>query len=307
MGLRIQTNVASLGAQRNLFTSTGRLNQHMEKLSSGYRINKAADDAAGLAISEKLNAQVRGLAQSTRNASDGISLVQTAEGGLNEITNVLSRLRELGVQAASDTVGDIERGFLQKEYSALQNEIERIAMSTEFNGTNLLTGGTDLPESLTKNNNKPPLEIQVGANYHADVDSLDAENPVDIIRIDLRKLNALPIGDEALGIGNGIGDDSARVDSKKDAQLSLGRIDTALDKVNSYRAELGSIQNRLGSSVSNLRNQIENLTAAKSRIKDAAFAEESAGLAQQNILQQSGVSVLSQANQIPQQALKLLQ
>ncbi|MBM3382663.1 MAG: flagellin FliC [Betaproteobacteria bacterium] len=306
MGLRIQTNVQSINAQRQLGLSTQRLNAHMEKLSSGYRINKAADDAAGLAISENLRTEVRGLQQARRNAQDGISLVQTAEGSLNEITNILSRLRELSVQSASDTIGPVERGFLQKEFSALKNEIDRVANSADFNGTKLLVGDNQLPEELQRNGNIPPLEIQVGSDWNPLTDGRDVQNPTNIIRIDLQDLNAMTDGPNSLNIGSAESPDGTRVDTKEMAQLSMERLDDALERVNSYRATLGSVQNRLQSSVNNLGIRIENLDAAKSRIKDADFAEESAGMTQQQILQQAGVAVLSQSNQLPQLALKLL-
>ncbi|MEN9811248.1 MAG: hypothetical protein RLZZ488_2815 [Pseudomonadota bacterium] len=306
MGLRIQTNVQSINAQRQLGLSTSRLNSHMEKLSSGFRINKAADDAAGLAISENLRTEVRGMQQARRNAQDGISLVQTAEGGLNEITNILSRLRELTVQAASDTVGPVERGFLQKEFGALKEEIDRIANSADFNGTKLLVGEAQFPPEIESDRNMPPLEIQVGTNWNQILDGKDQSNPTNIIRIDLQDMNALTDGPNSLDLGNAQSPEGARVDTKELAQLSMDRIDKAIEKVNSYRATLGAVQNRLQSAVGNLGIRIENLDAAKSRIKDADFAEETAGMTQQQILQQAGVAVLSQSNQLPQLALKLL-
>lgn len=306
MGLRIQTNVQSINAQRQLGISTQRLNSHMEKLSSGFRINKAADDAAGLAISEGLKSEIRDLQQARRNAQDGISLVQTAEGGLNEITNIISRLRELSVQSASDTIGPTERGFLQKEFSALKNEIDRIANSADFNGTKLLVGQSQVPEELMRNGNIPPLEIQVGPDWNYLTDGPEVGNPTNVIRIDLQDMNALTEGPNSLDLGTPESSDGTRIDTKEMAQLSIERLDNAIEKVNSYRATLGAVQNRLQSSVNNLGIRIENLDSAKSRIKDADFAEESAGMTQQQILQQAGVAVLSQSNQLPQLALKLL-
>jgi flagellin len=306
MGLRIQTNVQSINAQRQLGLSTARLNSHQEKLSSGFRINKAADDAAGLAISENLRSEVRGMQQARRNAQDGISLVQTAEGGLNEITNILTRLRELTVQAASDTIGPTERGFLQKEFSALKDEVDRIATSADFNGTKLLVGRTQLPDDMQSKANPPPLEIQVGTDWHPLLDGREQQNPTNIIRIDLQDMNALTDGPNSLEIGNSLNSEGTRIDTKELAQLSMDKLDQALEKVNSYRASLGAVQNRLQSTVNNLGIRIENLDAAKSRIKDADFAEETAGMTQQQILQQAGVSVLAQSNQLPQLALKLL-
>lgn len=306
MGLRIQTNVPSITGQRHLGLTTQALNSRMEKLSSGYRINKAADDAAGLAISEKLRADVRGLSQAKRNAADGISLVQTAEGGLNEITNIVVRLRELTVQAASDTIGNIERGYLQKEFSSLKDEIDRIALASEFNGTRLLVGNAELPDVMRADSNPPPLEIQVGADWIRQVDGLDQRNPVNIIRIDLQDLNALTDGPGSLNLGSTENADGTRVDNKVAAQQSMERIDDALERINSYRATLGAIQSRLGSAVSNLGIHIENIESAKSRIKDSDFAEETAAVAQKQIMQQAGVSVLTQANRMPELALKLL-
>lgn len=187
MGLRIASNVQALTAQRNLNATTEANNASMEKLASGFRINKAADDSAGLAISEKLKADIRGINMARRNASDGVSLIQTAEGGLNEVGNILSRLRELAVQGSSDTVGDTERGFLNKEFSQLKNEITRIAKSTEYNGTLLIGGELDGAEpSLAARSNAYPLEIQIGKNYFESVDSKDQASPVNVLRIDFR-------------------------------------------------------------------------------------------------------------------------
>jgi flagellin len=277
-----------------------------EKLSSGYRINKAADDAAGMAISQKMTAQIRSLGQAKRNAADGVSLVQTAEGGLNEISNILQRLRELSVQAASDTIGPTERGYIQKEFGALKDEVDRIATSSEFNGTRLLVGESKLDPSLMANHNPPPLDIQVGSDYFQAVDGHQVANPTHVIRIDLHEFNALTEGPGSLEIGTARSPGGARVDTKEFAQKSMQSLDNALEKVNSYRSSLGAIQSRLGSTINNLGIQIENIEGARSRIRDADFAEESAHLAKANILQQSGISVLAQANQFPQLALKLL-
>jgi flagellin len=308
MGLRIQTNIQSLNAQRNLVGSTQENAKSMERLSSGYRINKAADDAAGLAISEKLKADVRGLNVAKRNANDGISLVQTAEGGLNEIGNILSRLRELAVQGSSDTVGNNERGFLNKEYLQLKDEIDRIVKSTEYNGTMLLVGNQeDLPESLTNRSNQYPLEIQVGKNWHADIDSVDNRNQTNVIRIDLQDIDAKTDMGTGLGLGRVDEEDGTRVDNKASAQQSITIIDGAINKVAGYRATLGSIQSRLGSTINNLSIQSENYSAANSRIRDTDFAEETSKMTQSAIVKQAGVSVLSQANQSPQAALALLQ
>jgi len=308
MGLRIRTNVASLNAQRRLGMSTDALNSSGNKLASGERINKSADDAAGLAISENLRADVRSLTQARRNALDGVSLVQTAEGGLLETTTMIVRLRELAVQAASDTVGNVERGFLDKEYQSLKSEIDRIANSTEFNGTRLLVGGRDIGDELFGEANSFPLEIQVSKDYYPQNDSLNAENPVNIIRIDLQNLNAFSTGENSLQINQSMaGEEVAGIGNKVGAQLSIGRLDDALTRVNDYRAYLGAIQNRLSSSINNLGTQIENLDTARSRIRDTDYASETADFTKAKILQQAGSSVLAQANQAPQIALGLLQ
>lgn len=319
MGLRIQTNIQSLNAQRTLSITTKQNDESIEKVSSGYRINKASDDAAGLAISEKLKADIRGLNMAKRNASDGISLLQTAEGGMNEIGNILTRLRELAVQGASDTIGNKERGFIHKEFNALKDEVDRITNSTEFNGTLLLTGGIEgLPEEMSKRSNLSPLEIQVGKNWSQQTDGLSADgefgrNPVNIIRLNFDKINTSTIG---LGIGRasdesmestGVSlEDGDHNDSKMRAQVSINKLDDAISKVSEFRADMGAQQNRLYSTIANLAVQSENYAAANSRIRDTDFAEETAKLAQSNILKQSGVAVLTQANQSPGAALRLL-
>jgi len=304
MGLRIRTNVASVNAQRRLAVSSGKLSETMSKLASGSRINKAADDAAGLAISDNLRADMRSLSQARRNANDGISLVQTAEGGLTETANMLTRLRELAVQAASDTVGETERGFVDKEYVALKDEIDRIANSTEFNGTRLLVGQNDVADGVANPEGTFPLEIQVGKDFYEGADDVGERNQVNIIKIDLDQLNAFTDGEGSLGLGRA--DEGTRVTSKSAAQNSIAVVDGAITKLNDYRSYLGAMQNRLGSAERNLGVQIENVTAAKSRISDTDFAAETANMTQNNILQQAGASVLAQANQQPQIALKLL-
>lgn len=303
MGLRMRTNVASLNAQRNLGITTENLKSSMGRLSSGQRINKAADDAAGLAISERLRADIRSLGQAKRNTQDGVSMVQVAEGGLEETSNMLIRLRELSVQAASDTVGNLERGYLNQEFQALRDEIDRIAAVTEFNGTRLLVGNAELPDDLKTNHNPVPLEIQVSKDYYESADSLDQRNPVNVIRIDLQGINAFTTGEGSLDIGNS---EDIGIDTKQAAQAKLTVLDGAINKVNQYRAYLGSIQNRLGSTLGNLGVEIENLSESRSRIRDTDFAEETAVMTQNNILQQAGASVLGQANVMPQIALSLL-
>ncbi len=306
MGLRIQTNVQSLNAQRNLSGSIEENGKALERLSSGYRINRASDDAAGLAISEKLKADIRGLNMAKRNANDGISLVQTAEGGLNEVGNILARLRELSVQAASDTIGNRERGFLNKEYMALKDEIERIAKSTEYNGTMLLVGNQDNLDPALRNRSNPyPLEVQVSKDFYESVDGTDKRNPVNIIRIDLQEINS-GLSEDGLNLGSTQDESGTRVDNKDSAQMSINKVDTAISQVAGFRAYLGSIQSRLGSTVRNLAIASENFSAANSRIRDTDFAEETARMTQSNIIKQAGVAILGQANQTPQAALRLL-
>ena len=276
MGLRINTNVSSLNAQRNLMGTKWGLDKSLEKLSSGYRINRAGDDAAGLAISENLRAQIRGLKQASRNAQDGISLVQVAEGGLNEISSILIRLRELAVQAASDTIGPVERQFLNVEYDQLVSETDRIADGTEFNGTQLLSGTGSI------------LDFQVGTRNDPNIDRLS---------FDASKADA---NAAALGIN------LTSVADKASAQNSLAAIDSAIVSISAMRADFGAIQNRLQSTVGNIAVGVENLSAANSRIRDVDVAEETAELTKNNILLQAGTSVLAQANQTSQTALSLL-
>ena len=276
MGLRIATNVSALNAQKNLGINQRAMNNSMARLSSGQRINQASDDAAGLAISENLKAQIRGMRQANRNANDGISLVQVAEGSLNEVSNMLIRLRELGVQAASDTIGNTERKFVDVEYQQLKSEIQRVTESTNFNGYDLLNGTGGL------------IDIQVGTH----------NDPFkDRISFDSSAANATL---ESLGMVT----ESAA--TKEGAQLSLDVIDSALVSVNAIRANFGAIQNRLTSTSSNLLVYDENLSAANSRIRDADVAAESSEMMRNNILLQAGISVLGQANNSQQMALKLL-
>ena len=307
MALRVRTNVQSLTAQRNLGLSNQKVAKHMSRLASGYRINKAADDAAGLAISESIRGDIRSLVQARRNANDAESMLQVAEGSLEEINNIIIRLKELSVQSASDTVGGVERNYLNREFQALKHEIDRIAISTDFNGTRLLAGATELDPVLKQLHNESPLEMQVGKDYMLPPDSLDAPNPVNIIRINFNDLNATVEGEGSLGLGSPENESGTRIDSKVDSQLSMMKIESELEKVASYRATIGAVQNRLGSTDRNLGIQIENLATAKSRIKDADFALETAEYTAGNILMQAGAAVLTQANQMPQVVLKLLQ
>jgi flagellin len=277
MGLRVTTNVASINAQRNLGNSQRMLANSQARLSSGFRINKASDDAAGLAISEHLKAEIRGLRQASRNAQDGISLVQTAEGGLQEISNILIRFRELSVQAASDTIGNTERGFLDAEYQQLKSELQRISEVTKFNGKDLLNGTGGL------------FSIQVGV-YNDDFKDRITFNA-----------SAADSTLEALGM------DPHNVSSKEGAQVAIAAADDAIVSVNAIRANFGAMQNRLQSTVNNLGVSDENLSAANSRIRDTDIAAETSEMTRNNILLQAGISVLSQANATQNVALKLLQ
>ncbi len=276
MGIRINTNIQSLAAQRSLGKVTNQKNSSMEKLSSGSRINKAGDDAAGLAISEKLKAGVRGTMQAKRNAGDGISMIQTAEGGLNEVSNILVRLRELSVQAASDTVGDTERKFTDLEFQSLTEEVNRIAESTQFNGKNLLNGTGE------------KMDVQIGIHN---------QEGLDRISFDPATTSATA---EEIGIAG------LSVATKGGAQENLEVLDEAISKISGNRAGLGALQNRLQSTINNLEVSTENLSAANSRIRDTDVAQESAELARTNILSQSATSVLAQANQSNQGALRLI-
>jgi flagellin len=281
MGLRIKTNVESLVSQRQLSNSQTDLNQSLEKLSSGLRINKSADDAAGLAISENLRAKTRGLNQAKRNANDGVSLIQVAEGGLNEVTNILVRMRELNVQSASDTLGQTEKGYLQKEYGQLVEEIDRIANTTEFNGRMLF--GPQSEDTAVK--------IQVGYNGSQD-DQL-----------------SLQLGDAPDGINTeslGLKETAIDVEDRETITGNLAVIDNAFQSIANSRATLGAMQSRLSSAISNISVSTENMSAAGSRIRDVDFAEETAKMTQSRILSQAGLSVLSQANAKPEMALSLL-
>ncbi len=276
MGFRINTNVASLAAQRALSINNRELESTLGKLSSGTRINKAADDAAGLAISEKLKANIRSSSQANRNANDGISMIQTAEGGLNEVQSMLVRLRELAIQASSDTVGDDERGFTDLEYQNLKQEIQRISEVTEFNGSKLLDGSGDV------------YDFQIGINN----DDFQDRISYDAAMTDSTIAN--------------LGVDGLTVSNKEDAQSSLEVVDQAINRVSGFRAGLGAIQNRLISTSNNLEINIENLAAANSRIRDVDYAKATAENARNNILNQAGTAVLAQANTNGQNALRLL-
>lgn len=276
MGLRVNTNVSSLSAQRTLGLTNKKLSDNLRKLSSGERITRAGDDAAGLAISENLRAEIRGMRQAKRNANDAISLIQTAEGGLSEISNIIIRLRELAVQTANDTLGSQEREFADIEFQNLKEEIDRIARSSDFNGLKLLdgTGGR--------------MDFQVGIHNDPILDRLVYDGT----------------GSDATLASLGLSGES--VATKESSQATLKKLDDSLVQVNGVRAGLGALQNRLSSTVNNLGVSDENLSAAKSRIRDVDIAQETADMTKNNILMQAGVSVLSQANQFPSLALSLI-
>ncbi len=276
MGMRVSTNVAALNAQRTMTGSQREIQKTMAQLASGSRITKAADDAAGLAISENLKSQIRSSVQAARNSNDGISMVQVAEGGLAEVSNIITRMRELAIQASSDTVGDVERGFTDKEVQQLKSEAQRITQTTKWGSTKLLDGsGGD-------------FDFQVGLNNDQEADRISfksGETNASIDNLDIASFDFT---------------------SKEGAQDSLSKIDSAQSQVNGFRANLGALQNRLQSTADNLGVQTENLSAANSRIRDTDVAMASADMTRNNILLQANTSVLSQANQVPGMALKLI-
>ncbi len=276
MGIRISTNIASITAQRTMAGGQREIQKSMAQLASGSRITKSADDAAGLAISENLKSQVRSMNQAQRNANDGISMVQTAEGGLNELSNILTRIRELGIQSASDSVSDRERGFTDKEVQQLKLEMQRISQTTRFGNTQLLNGSGEV------------FDFQVGIN------NVDDE---DRIQYDSGMTNATIA---ELGV------DGIDFTSKTGAQEALTKLDDAQFKVNGYRASLGAIQNRLSSTSDNLGVMVENASAANSRIRDTDVAAATSEMTRNSILLSANTSVLAQSNQVPQLALKLL-
>ena len=276
MGMRISTNIASIQAQRTMTGTQREIQKSAAQLSSGSRITKAADDAAGLGISENLKSQIRSFAQASRNANDGISMVQVAEGGLGEVSNILTRLRELGIQAASDTVGERERGYLDKEVQQLKNEVQRIAKTTRFGTTNLLDGSGKV------------FDIQVGINN---------DNFEDRISFDSSVTNATT---DELGVSG------LDYTTKDGAQDALTIVDEAQARVAGFRANLGALQNRFQSTVENLGVQHENLSAANSRIRDADIAASTSEMTRNQVLLNASTSVLTQANQLPSLALKMI-
>jgi flagellin len=277
MSLSIRTNIASLNAQRNMSNTQNTLDSSMSRLSSGYRITKAGDDAAGLGISTKLEAQIRSYNQAVRNANDGLSVIQTSEAALNETSNILTRLRELAMQAASDGIGDKERAYVQAEADQLTGEIDRIANVTKYNGTALLAG------TATALNFQVGVEKDASSNDQISFSTLDAT------------ASSLGLDASTLDFTTGTA-----------ARDALSSIDAAIETVSKNRADLGAVGNRFQSAINNIQSFSEALSAANSRIRDVDVAEETSRLARANILQQAGVSVLAQANQMPQLALKLL-
>ncbi len=274
MGLRINTNTASLNAQRNLTQSTNQLQRSLERLSSGLRITRASDDAAGLAISERLRAEVRSLQQAQRNGLDGISLLQVGEGALNEVSGNLIRMRELAIQSANGTLGTGERTALNSEFQLLISEIARVSAVTEFNGTKLLDGTA------------PTINFQIGANNTGDD------------QISVTGVNAT---------SSGLGVSSLTVANPTGASAAIAALDTAIDSVSTLRSTFGTAQNRLESAIRSIAVSVENTAAAESRIRDVDVAAETAILTRNQVLQQAGISVLAQANVSSQSALALLQ
>lgn len=274
--MRINTNLAALNAWRNMTINNDKMSKSLEKLSSGYRVNRAADDAAGLAVSEKMRAQIRGLNMAVRNAQDGVSLVQTAEGGAQKIQDMLQRMRELAVQASNDTLTDPDRALLQEEFQNLIQEIDRTANSTKFN-TKALIDGSVAGTTLT---------IQVGPGTSTSADH---------ITISLQALDAAALQVDGLNINNVTA-----------AQGAIDGLDTAINEVSKARANFGALQNRLEAAIETLLIQAENLTAAESRIRDVDMAQEMANFTKFQILQQASTAMLAQANVAPQSILSLL-
>ncbi len=281
MGLRVNTNVASLNAQRNLYNTTTKFQKSMERLSSGMRINRSGDDAAGLAISESLKSDIRAMQQASRNAADGVSLVQTAEGALDEVNNILLRIRELAEQAATETLGDQERDYLDQEYQELLTELDRIAATAEFNGIKLLDGTAG---SLD-------VQVGIGTNVLTSAVSIDLTSPMDTTQLAL-------FGTSLRGNPPDGGDT---------ARALMGEIEAATGTVSQLRAGFGAAQNRLETSIRSIGMTAENLAAANSRIRDVDVALETSTMTSLQILQQAGVSILAQANVSSQLALTLLQ
>lgn len=279
MTISVLTNVASLNAQRNLSNTQNALAASVGRLSSGMRINTASDDAAGLGISENLKSNIRSMAQAQRNANDGISMSQVAEGSMSDMQGIVSRMRELSIQSSNSTLGDNERGYIQTEFTQLSQEINRIGTVTEFNGQKLLDGSASTG-----------LTFQIGIQNTAN----------DRLAMSITKLTTSTLGSTSLHIA------SASLSTASKAQAAIGAFDKAIQQLSQSRAKVGATQNRMTVTVSNLAVTQENLTAANSRIRDVDVASESANLTKSQILSQAGLAVLAQANQLPQSALSLL-
>ncbi|MEE9391613.1 MAG: flagellin [Planctomycetota bacterium] len=275
MGLRIQTNIASLNAQRHLSNATKQLGDSFRRLSTGLRIASAADDAAGLAISERLRSRIRSIQQAERNANDGISLTQTAEGALDEVNNILVRMRELSIQASNGTLGTEDQNTLDQEFQQIISEIERIGQATEFSGFKLFDGSN------------ATVSLHIGAGTTSGVDTLD---------VTLSAIGSSNLGLDVISIGSG-----------SDTTAAITAIDSAIDSISQLRGDFGATQNRLESTISQLKINAENLSAAESRIRDVDIASETANLTRAQILQQAAITILAQANVQPQAALTLLQ
>lgn len=304
MGIRVKTNVESLIAQKKLSDSRREVASSIERLASGQRINKSADDAAGLAVSERIRSRIASMDVAKRNANDGISYIQVAEGGLNEMTNVMLRMRQLGSQAASDTLGNREREFLDREFQQLRDEVGRIMKTTEFNGRKVLEA-----------DNNSAMRIFVGSSNRASVNgeapSIDPETDPDIITIDLKELTTLnesldKVVNGGLMVVPGDADGGAADLGPEGTDALFNVIDSAINDVAGYRASLGSVQSRLNTAISNLEVTNENLNAANSRIRDVDYAAETARFTQNKILEAAGASVLSHANSEPEIVLQLL-
>lgn len=276
MAMTVNTNTASNNALTQLGQSTHSLTGTFERISSGLRINRAGDDAAGLGVAEKLDATQRGMRQAMRNANDGVSVIEVAEGAANEVANIIKRMRELAVQSSSETLGNTERAYIQTEFTVASAEVDRIANVTEFNGVKLSDGSS------------ATLAVQVGVNDTAD----------DRIAITLGDLTAASVGVDIVTID---------LSTAAGAQAALTSLTTALDNVNGYRSDYGATQNRIESAMRNLETTSNNIVGAQSRIRDADFAFETAQMAKFQIVQQAGVAVLGQANQMNQAALRLIQ
>ena len=281
MGFSIRSNPMSLNAQKVLRGNQAQLNSSLERLSSGFRINKAADDAAGLAISENFRAQIKSFDQARRNANDGVSMLQVAEGAMNEVSNVLTRLRELAVQSSNDTLIDRDRSFLNSEFSALKSEIDRISEVTEFNGKFLVNG----------NLSASGVDFQIGIEATAN---------------DRLTVTIADIGTAAIGSSGSSTLNNTQLTEKTSSRNALDVIDAAINDIAQQRSNIGAHQNRLNSTLVNLSNSSENITASNSRIRDVDVASESANMTRNQILVQAGSSMLAQANQAPQMALQLL-